>query len=66
MVFLILQAEFLAMLQVILYAGAIMVLILFVILLTTVEETQRLPAIHRQTPFGILLSAGISGNFGAK
>ena len=59
LVFLTLQAEFLAMLQVILYAGAIMVLILFVILLTTIEEAERMSVFHRQTPLGILLVLGL-------
>ena len=59
MVFVILQAEFLGMLQIILYAGAIMVLILFVILLTTIEETKRSAVLHRQTPIGILLALGL-------
>ena len=59
MVFVILQAEFLGMLQIILYAGAIMVLIIFVILLTTIEETKRSAVLHRQTPIGILLALGL-------
>ena len=59
MVFISLQAEFLGMLQIILYAGAIMVLIIFVILLTTIEETKRSAVLHRQTPIGILLALGL-------
>ncbi len=59
MVFIALQAEFLGMLQIILYAGAIMVLIIFVILLTTIEEAKRVATLHRQTPVGILVAFGI-------
>ena len=40
--FLLLEAQFLAFLQVIVYAGAIMVLILFVIMLLNVQDEQRL------------------------
>ena len=61
MVFISLEAEFLGMLQIILYAGAIMVLIIFVILLTTIEETKRTAMLHRQTPIGILLALGLLG-----
>ena len=63
MVFISLQAEFLGMLQIILYAGAIMVLIIFVILLTTIEETKRSAALHRQTPIAILLALGLLVEF---
>ena len=63
MVFILLKAEFLGMLQIILYAGAIMVLIIFVILLTTMEEAKRVAILHRQAPLGILLALGLLVEF---
>ncbi|MBI4437040.1 MAG: NADH-quinone oxidoreductase subunit J [Candidatus Omnitrophica bacterium] len=57
--FLFLKADFLAMVQVILYAGAIMVLIIFVLLLTAVEEVKKIPLFHRQTPLALLISGGL-------
>lgn len=63
MVFIALGAEFLGMLQIILYAGAIMVLIIFVILLTTIDEAKRVYVLHRQTPLGILLAVGLLAEF---
>jgi len=40
--YLLLQAQFLAMIQIVVYAGAIMVLFLFVIMLLNIDEEQRL------------------------
>ena len=57
--FLILRADFLAMIQMILYAGAIMVLIIFVLLLTAREEGEKEPLTHRQTPFAFLIGTGL-------
>jgi len=59
--FLSLQAEFLAMIQVIVYAGAIMVLIIFVLLLTTRDETKREALFHRQSFFALLIGLGLLG-----
>ena len=56
--FLILRADFLAMIQMILYAGAIMVLIIFVLLLTAREETKE-PLSHRQTPFALFIGTAL-------
>ena len=57
--FLFLRADFLAMIQVIVYAGAIMVLIIFVLLLTALEELPRQRLTHRQTPFALLIGLGL-------
>jgi len=57
--FLFLRADFLAMIQVILYAGAIMVLIIFVLLLTAREEVKKEPLFHRQSPLAILIGVGL-------
>ena len=53
-----LQAPFIAAVQVIVYAGAIMVLVVFVIMLLNVEEEVRRPVRLRQlVPIGIGLAA---------
>lgn len=57
--FLLLQAEFLAMIQVILYAGAIMVLILFVLLLTAREEIGKERILHHQSPLALGIGLGL-------
>jgi NADH-quinone oxidoreductase subunit J len=46
-IYLLLNAEFIAAVQVIVYAGAIMVLFLFVIMLLNLEKEKRLVARHR-------------------
>jgi NADH-quinone oxidoreductase subunit J len=46
-IYLLLHAEFIAAVQVIVYAGAIMVLFLFVIMLLNLEKEKRLVARHR-------------------
>jgi len=55
--YLLLGAPFLAMIQVTVYAGAIMVLFLFVIMLLGVEELQEDQALKWQQPVAILLGA---------
>jgi len=62
--FLFLRADFLAMVQVILYAGAIMVLIIFVLLLTASEELKTIPLFHRQTPLALLIGGGLVAEIG--
>lgn len=52
-IYVILAAEFLAAVQVLVYAGAIMVLFLFVILLIQVEQTAAMRQLHRQSPLAI-------------
>jgi NADH-quinone oxidoreductase subunit J len=53
-----LQAPFIAAVQVIVYAGAIMVLVVFVIMLLNVEEEERRPVrMHFLVPVGVLLAA---------
>ena len=59
--FLFLRADFLAIIQVILYAGAIMVLIIFVILLTAREKIQKERLFHRQSSLAFLIALGLVG-----
>ncbi|MCA1594335.1 MAG: NADH-quinone oxidoreductase subunit J [Acidobacteria bacterium] len=57
-----LAAPFIAAVQVIVYAGAIMVLVVFVIMLLNVEEEARHPARLRYLiPIGVLLAAALIG-----
>ena len=57
-----LQAPFIAAVQVIVYAGAIMVLVVFVIMLLNVEEEVRRPVrLHYLIPVGVLLAAVLVG-----
>jgi NADH-quinone oxidoreductase subunit J len=54
--FLLLSAPFLAVIQIIVYAGAIMVLFLFVIMLLDIRRTEAAPSrVKLQTSLGILL-----------
>src|SRR3712207_1408048 len=60
--YLTLQAPFIAAIQVIVYAGAIMVLVIFVIMLLNVEEEVRRPVRLRYLiPVGVLLAAVLVG-----
>ena len=60
--YLTLQAPFIAAVQVIVYAGAIMVLVVFVIMLLNVEEEVRRPVRLRfLIPVGVLLAAVLVG-----
>ncbi len=63
--YLLLNAQFLALLQVIVYAGAIMVLILFVIMLLSIAEE---PGLHRsgaiQTVMAPLIALGCAAAMG--
>ncbi|MFL6281711.1 MAG: NADH-quinone oxidoreductase subunit J [Pyrinomonadaceae bacterium] len=57
-----LQAPFIAAVQVIVYAGAIMVLVVFVIMLLNVEEESRRPLRLRYlVPVGVILAAVLIG-----
>ena len=60
--YLTLQAPFIAAVQVIVYAGAIMVLVVFVIMLLNVEEEVRRPLrLNYLIPVGVLLAAILVG-----
>jgi NADH-quinone oxidoreductase subunit J len=60
--YLTLQAPFIAAVQVIVYAGAIMVLVVFVIMLLNVEEEVRRPVrLHYLIPVGVLMAAVLVG-----
>ena len=60
--YLTLQAPFIAAIQVVVYAGAIMVLVVFVIMLLNVEEEVRRPVrLHFLIPVGVLLAAVLVG-----
>src|SRR5512140_132732 len=55
-IYLLLHAEFVAIIQVLVYAGAIMVLFLFVIMLLNLEKERKTASTHRmQKITGILL-----------
>ncbi|HEX8722108.1 MAG TPA: NADH-quinone oxidoreductase subunit J [Pyrinomonadaceae bacterium] len=57
-----LQAPFIAAIQVIVYAGAIMVLVVFVIMLLNVEEEVRRPLrLRHLVPLGVLMAAVLVG-----
>jgi NADH-quinone oxidoreductase subunit J len=57
-----LQAPFIAAIQVIVYAGAIMVLVVFVIMLLNVEDEVRRPVrLHYLIPVGVLMAAVLVG-----
>src|SRR5437588_12729248 len=55
--YLMLYAPFVAGVQVILYAGGIMVLFLFVIMLVSIEKSQREAQFNKQWPVGIVATA---------
>lgn len=57
--YLLLNAEFLAATQVIVYAGAILVLFLFVVMLLNLKEELRIKRFTGGWPFRLLIAAGI-------
>ena len=57
--FVLLHAEFLAAVQILVYAGGIMVLFLFTIMLVNVRRQATEPFLHPQAGFALLLGAGI-------
>ncbi|MDR7554377.1 MAG: NADH-quinone oxidoreductase subunit J [Armatimonadota bacterium] len=59
--YILLQAEFVAGIQVLIYAGAITVLILFVIMLTEGGTGVRVRQAHEQQPLGLLAAAVLAG-----
>jgi NADH-quinone oxidoreductase subunit J len=61
-IYLLLYAEFIAIIQILVYAGAIMVLFLFVIMLLNLEQEKRTPARDRvQKVLGIFLGFVLLG-----
>src|SRR5919204_4815366 len=59
--YLMLYAPFVAGVQIILYAGGIMVLFLFVIMLVSIERAQREEQFNKQWLVGILATAALGG-----
>lgn len=59
-VFLLVFAEFLALVQVLIYGGAIVVVILFALMLTRIEDFERLSD-NRQWPIAALVATAIFG-----
>jgi len=62
-VYLMLYAPFVAGVQIILYAGGIMVLFLFVIMLVSIERTVKERQFNKQWLVGIAAAAGLGGLF---
>ena len=61
--YLMLYAPFVAGVQIILYAGGIMVLFLFVIMLVSIEKSQREEQFNHQWHVGLLASAALAALF---
>lgn len=57
-VFLLMFAEFLALVQLLIYGGAIVIVILFALMLTRIQDFEHLTD-HRQWPIGALIAAGV-------
>jgi NADH-quinone oxidoreductase subunit J len=62
-IYLMLYAPFVAAVQIILYAGGIMVLFLFVIMLVNIEKAQREHQFNRQWTVGLLAALALGGLF---
>ena len=56
-IFILTGAEFVGAVQILVYAGGIMVLFLFVIMLVNIEETAKLSAFHKETRWAGVLAA---------
>ena len=63
-VYLILLAEFLALLQVLIYGGAIIIVLLFAIMLTRTSEYPRISD-NRQWPLAVVAAIGLAAVLGA-
>jgi NADH-quinone oxidoreductase subunit J len=63
-VFVLLNAEFLAAVQLIVYAGAILILYLFVVMLLNVDRESKAPRAHRFWPWTVLFGAMIITGIG--
>src|SRR5271168_2534502 len=61
--YLMLYAPFVAGVQIILYAGGIMVLFLFVIMLVNIERSQREEQFNKQWVVGLLAATALGGLF---
>ncbi len=59
--FLLLHAPFIALIQITVYAGAIMVLFLFVIMLLGLEKTRTMSKLRWQAPSSVLLAVILAG-----
>jgi NADH-quinone oxidoreductase subunit J len=62
-IYLMLYAPFVAGVQIILYAGGIMVLFLFVIMLVNIERTQKERQFNRQWLVGVVAAGALGGLF---
>src|SRR5213082_3107778 len=62
-IYLMLYAPFVAGVQIILYAGGIMVLFLFVIMLVNIESTQKERQFNKQWLVGIVAAGALGGLF---
>jgi len=64
-VYLMLNAQFIAIIQILVYAGAIMVLFLFVIMLLNLEREKKVIAKHKLSKFfGVVLGVVLLGQIG--
>ena len=63
-VFLLMFAEFLALVQVLIYGGGVVIVILFALMLTRIEDFQRVSD-HRQWPLAAVVALSIFGLFAA-
>ena len=57
-VFLLMFAEFLALVQVLIYGGAVVIVVLFSLMLTRIQDFERLTD-HRQWPIAAIISVGV-------
>ena len=64
--FVLMEAEFLAAVQILVYAGGIMVLFLFTIMLVNVRKTAKEPYIHRQAGAALVVAAPTGAIIAAK
>lgn len=62
-IYLMLYAPFVAAVQILLYAGGIMVLFLFVIMLISIERTEKERQFNKQWLVGIVAAAALGGLF---
>ncbi|MCH8060941.1 MAG: NADH-quinone oxidoreductase subunit J [Chloroflexi bacterium] len=63
-IFLLAFAEFLALVQVLIYGGAIVIVILFALMLTRIEDFEHLTD-HRQWPIAAIVAIAVFGIFAA-